>query len=195
MAECSGNLSGLKAEKCSNRLIHAVTEFEDITLQYNIGLGYARMFSRQSFKPAVALKVGKVFYRFSCTRNWSIRARQEGDLFNAELFQKKKKKPQIYVSCMTADAAEIFSKLAAWNAILQEMRDHISMNFKIYYSTISSPWFLKMVWFVQVEEAVALWQAWVISLGTIHCKAQAVMDSFLPAREPHWAITQPQSLA
>lgn len=92
MAECSGNLSGLKAEKCSNRLIHAVTEFEDITLQYNIGLGYARMFSRQSFKPAVALKVGKVFYRFSCTRNWSIRARQEGDLFNAELFQKKKKK-------------------------------------------------------------------------------------------------------
>lgn len=96
---------------------------------------------------------------------------------------------------MTADAAEIFSKLAAWNTILQETGDHISMNFKIYYSTISSPWFLKAVLFMQVKEAVAVWQAWVISLGTTHCKAQAVMDSFLPAREPCWAITQPQSLA
>lgn len=57
---------------------------------------------------------------------------------------------------MTANAAEIFSKLAARNAILQEMGDHISMNFKIYYSTISSPRFLKMVLFVQVEEAVAI---------------------------------------
>lgn len=67
MAECSGNLSGtLKPEKCSNRLVHAVTEYVDITFQYNIGFGYTRMFSRQLFKPAVAFKVGKVgcFYFF-----------------------------------------------------------------------------------------------------------------------------------
>lgn len=77
MAECSGNLSGtLKPEKCSNRLVHAVTEYVDITFQYNIGFGYTRMFSRQLFKPAVAFKVGKVgcfyfcffFNWFSCMR-------------------------------------------------------------------------------------------------------------------------------
>lgn len=69
MAECSGHLLELTAEKCSNRLIHAVAEYEDTTFQYNIGLGYAAMFSRQLFKPAMALKVGNVFYRFSCTKN------------------------------------------------------------------------------------------------------------------------------
>lgn len=94
MAECSGNLfRALGDEKCSSTFAFVCTSCNRVG-GHHISVSHIRdtrgVFFRQLLKLVVAFTVWEAFFFFQLFVYYdlSIRTRQDGDLFSAELFQR-----------------------------------------------------------------------------------------------------------
>lgn len=167
--------------------VEAVTELVDTTLQYHIfgileGCAPGSCLTCSGFSG-----MGGFYFLISFSRIMI----QVSELDKKEICSVLNSfKDPIYISEMRSWCSRNILCISSFKFHLAEVADHISMHSKIYYSNISSPWFLKNGVICEGRASCHHLTGLDYFSGDNHCKAQTAIDSFLIIRAQHLLQSQ-----